>query len=45
MQFAFRVFDIAVEEEPELFDDKMKEQFKSMLDEAIACELIFAASR
>lgn len=42
MSFAFEVFDTAVKEEPGLFDDRMKDLFKVMLDEAIECELQFA---
>ena len=42
MEFAFEVFDIAVKEEPELFDDRMKDLFKVMLSEAIECEMVFA---
>lgn len=42
MSFAFEVFDTAVKEEPALFDDRMKDLFKVMLEEAIDCELQFA---
>ncbi len=42
MNFAFEVFDTAVREEPQLFDDRMKDLFKVMLEEAIHCELQFA---
>lgn len=42
MQFAFKVFDIAIEEEPGLFDDQMKKDVKTMIEEAISCEMSFA---
>ncbi len=42
MEFAFSVFDIAVREQPTLFDSRMKELFKVMLEDAINCELQFA---
>ena len=42
MNFAFSVFDTATKEEPELFDDRMKDLFKVMIEEAIDCELNFA---
>ena len=42
MEFAFEVFSTAVREEPSLFDERMKDLFKVMLEEAIDCELNFA---
>lgn len=42
IDFAMKVIDIAKKEEPELFDDRMKDMVKVMLEEAIECELAFA---
>ncbi|MCB0342658.1 MAG: ribonucleotide-diphosphate reductase subunit beta [Pseudobdellovibrionaceae bacterium] len=42
INFAMKVIDIAKKEEPELFDDRMKDMVKVMLNEAIECELAFA---
>ncbi len=42
MSFAFEVVNTVRKEDPELFDDRMAEQVNEMLDEAIACELLFA---
>jgi ribonucleoside-diphosphate reductase beta chain len=42
IDFAFEVIKIAREEEPGLFDDRMIEMVKVMIDEAIACEMAFA---
>jgi ribonucleoside-diphosphate reductase beta chain len=42
MSFAFEVVNTVRKEDPELFDDRMAEQVNEMLDEAIACELVFA---
>lgn len=43
MDFAFTVFDTAVKEQPELFDERMKDLFKVMISEAIECEMNFAS--
>ena len=43
MQFAFEVVETVREEEPELFDDSLKSQIAEMLDEAVNCEMQFAA--
>jgi ribonucleoside-diphosphate reductase beta chain len=40
--FAMEVIETARREEPELFDDNMKEMVKTMMTEAIECELAFA---
>jgi len=42
MNFAFEVVDTVREEEPELFDDRMREDVVAMLKEAVECELAFA---
>lgn len=42
IEFAYKVVDIAREEEPGLFDDRMKDMVKVMIDEAIECEMEFA---
>ena len=42
MNFAFEVIRIAKEEEPDLFNDKLKQDVVKMLDEAIKCEMVFA---
>jgi ribonucleoside-diphosphate reductase beta chain len=42
MAFAFDVVDNARREEPELFDEEMKEQVRQMLAEAVDCESAFA---
>ncbi|RME15910.1 MAG: ribonucleoside-diphosphate reductase [Bdellovibrio sp.] len=42
IDFAMQVIDIARKEEPELFDDRMAEMVKVMINEAIDCELNFA---
>lgn len=41
MDFAFAVVDTVRSEEPELFDDKLEEEVRVMIDEAIACEMTF----
>lgn len=41
MDFAFSVVDAVRTEEPDLFDMALENEVKSMLDEAIACELSF----
>lgn len=42
MKFAFEVVNLVKEQEPDLFDQRMKEQIEEMLEEAIACEVQFA---
>jgi ribonucleoside-diphosphate reductase beta chain len=42
MAFAFDVVDTVRREEPDLFDDKMAEQVRDMLAEAVDCEAQFA---
>ncbi len=42
IEFAFKVIDTAIAEEPELFDDGMKEMVIAMFKEAIDCEMAFA---
>lgn len=42
IDFAYQVIETAIEEEPHLFDDRMKEMVKVMLNEAIDCEMLFA---
>ncbi len=41
MDFAFAIVDTVRTEEPDLFDAKLEEQVRAMLDEAIACEMNF----
>jgi ribonucleoside-diphosphate reductase beta chain len=43
MEFAFSVVDTVRAEEPSLFDDELGKQVTSMLEEAVAAELAFAA--
>lgn len=43
MEFAFEAVRTVREEEPDLFDDEMKQQAYAMLEEAIECEMQFAA--
>ncbi|MFB9852101.1 ribonucleotide-diphosphate reductase subunit beta [Micromonospora andamanensis] len=43
MAFAFDVVDTVRAEEPELFDDEMRQQVRDMLAEAVECEVQFAA--
>jgi ribonucleoside-diphosphate reductase beta chain len=43
MQFAFEVIECVRQEEPELFDAELESQVRSMLEEAIACEMQFAS--
>ncbi len=40
--FAMEVIETARREEPELFDDNLKDMVKAMMEEAIECELAFA---
>lgn len=42
MAFAFEVVRTVREQEPGLFDDEMREQVEAMLEDAIACETLFA---
>ena len=42
MHFAFEVIRTARQEEPGLFDDALKAQVATMLDEAVECEMMFA---
>lgn len=42
IDFAFKVFETAIEEEPDLFDERMKDMVKVMLEDAINCELQFS---
>jgi len=42
MNFAFEIVRTARAEEPDLFDDRMAEDIRTMLDEAVACEYAFA---
>ena len=42
IDFAFEVIKTARLEEPELFDERMQEMVRVMIDEAIDCEIAFA---
>ena len=42
IDFAMKVIEISVREEPELFDERMKDMVKVMIAEAIDCEMTFA---
>ncbi len=42
IDFAFKVIETAIEEDPELFDSRMKEMVIVMFKEAIECEMEFA---
>ena len=42
IDFAYKVIDTALEEQPELFDDGMKDMVVAMMKEAIDCEMTFA---
>lgn len=42
MAFAFEVVRTVREQEPDLFDDEMRTQVEAMLEDAIACETLFA---
>jgi ribonucleoside-diphosphate reductase beta chain len=42
IDFAYQVIDIVRQEEPELFDSRMQDMVKVMIQEAIDCELTFA---
>src|SRR5213079_2725501 len=41
MSFAFEIVKKVREEEPELFDEDLKRQIVTMLDEAVECEMQF----
>lgn len=43
MGFAFEVIKVTLREDPSLFDDDLKRQVVSMMDEAVECEMGFAA--
>ncbi len=43
MNFAFGVIDQVRKEEPGLFDQDLEKQIIKMLDEAVACEMVFAS--
>lgn len=42
MAFAFNVIETVREQEPDLFDDSLKERIKKMMMEAVDCEIQFA---
>ncbi len=42
IDFAFKVFETAVEEEPDIFDDRMKDMVITMMEDAINAELVFS---
>ena len=42
MNFAFSVVEKVREEEPDLFDEDLKQQIREMIDEAVECEYQFA---
>jgi ribonucleoside-diphosphate reductase beta chain len=42
MKFALTVVELAREEYPDMFDDRMREQIIQMLEEAVECETQFA---
>ena len=42
MNFAFSVIKIVRNEEPDLFDADLQRKVMAMLDEAVACEMVFA---
>lgn len=43
IDFSFKVFETAISEQPELFNDSMKDMVITMMDEAIHCEMNFAS--
>ncbi|MFZ4584823.1 MAG: ribonucleotide-diphosphate reductase subunit beta [Acidimicrobiia bacterium] len=43
MKFAFEVIETVRREEPDLFDDELASQVTTMLEEALECEMAFAA--
>lgn len=42
IDFAYKVIETAINEEPDLFDDRMKDMVIAMFKEAIDCEMAFA---
>ncbi|MBX7231849.1 MAG: ribonucleotide-diphosphate reductase subunit beta [Bdellovibrionales bacterium] len=42
IDFAFKVIEVALQEQPELFDDRMKDMVVAMFKDAIDCEMAFA---
>lgn len=42
MNFAFEVIHTVCKEEPDLFDENLKQEVYAMLEEAIQCEVLFA---
>lgn len=42
IDFAYEVIQVAREEEPDLFDERMEDMVKVMINEAIDCEMTFA---
>ncbi len=42
IDFAFKVMETVITEEPDLFDDNIKSAIRKMLTEAIDCEMLFA---
>lgn len=42
IDFAYKVIHTAIDEQPELFDDRMKDMVVAMFKEAIDCEMAFA---
>ncbi len=42
IDFAYKVIETAIDEEPGLFDDRMKDMVVTMFKEAIDCEMTFA---
>jgi len=42
IDFAFKVFETAIEEEPDIFDDRMKDMVIVMMEDAIQAELVFS---
>ncbi|MEZ4871199.1 MAG: hypothetical protein R2827_02925 [Bdellovibrionales bacterium] len=42
---AFEVAEIAIKEEPDLMDERMRDMIKVMMSEAIDCEMEFAKDR
>ncbi len=42
MQFALEVVDTVRREEPDLFDDQLRDQVTTMIEEAVDCEMQFA---
>ncbi len=42
IDFAFKVVEVVTTEEPDLFDESLKEEIRTMLSEAIDCEMLFS---